>query len=62
MLNGFGYTLYNSIPSRDLETTWKDVSELGAQQSMPPSSEVGQYANYFIFEDDLIILNHRNHC
>lgn len=45
MLNGFGYTLYNSIPSRDLETTWRDVSELGEQQaqSVPPSSDIGQY-------------------
>lgn len=37
MLNGFGYTLF-SIPSRDLETTWRDVSELSVQQSMPPSN------------------------
>lgn len=36
MLNGFGYTLF-TIPSRDLETTWRDVSELSVQQSMPSS-------------------------
>lgn len=40
MLNGFGYTLF-TIPSRDLETTWRDVSELSVQQSMP-SSDVDQ--------------------
>lgn len=32
MLNGFGYTMFN-IPSRDLETTWRDVSDLSTQQS-----------------------------
>lgn len=26
MLNGFGYTMFN-IPSRDLETTWREVPE-----------------------------------
>lgn len=31
MLNGFGYTMFN-IPSRDLETTWRDVSDLGVHQ------------------------------
>lgn len=31
MLNGFGYTMFN-IPSRDLETTWRDVSDLGVNQ------------------------------
>jgi sn1-specific diacylglycerol lipase len=40
MLNGFGYTLF-TIPSRDLETTWRDVSEFSVQQSMP-SSDVDQ--------------------
>lgn len=30
MLNGFGYTMFN-IPSRDLETTWREVSDLSAQ-------------------------------
>ena len=35
MLNGFGYTLFGNIPSNDLETTWRDVSDLSAQQSMP---------------------------
>lgn len=40
MLNGFGYTLF-TIPSRDLETTWRDVSELSVQQSMP-SSDIDQ--------------------
>jgi sn1-specific diacylglycerol lipase len=38
MLNGFGYTMFN-IPSRDLETTWRDVSDLSAQQTdVGPSS------------------------
>jgi sn1-specific diacylglycerol lipase len=32
MLNGFGYTMFN-IPSRDLETTWREVSDLSVQQS-----------------------------
>jgi sn1-specific diacylglycerol lipase len=32
MLNGFGYTMFN-IPSRDLESTWRDVSDLSAQQT-----------------------------
>lgn len=32
MLNGFGYTMFN-IPSRDLETTWRDVSDLSVQQN-----------------------------
>lgn len=36
MLNGFGYTLF-TIPSRDLETTWREVSEISVQQSMPLS-------------------------
>lgn len=35
MLNGFGYTMFN-IPSRDLETTWRDVSDLSVQQSEQP--------------------------
>jgi sn1-specific diacylglycerol lipase len=41
MLNGFGYTMF-SIPSRDLETTWRDVSELSVQQSAPLSSDSDQ--------------------
>lgn len=36
MLNGFGYTMFN-IPSRDLETTWRDVSDLSVQQFELPS-------------------------
>lgn len=32
MLNGFGYTMFN-IPSRDLETTWREVSDLIVQQT-----------------------------
>lgn len=32
MLNGFGYTMFN-IPSRDLETTWREVSDLGTHHS-----------------------------
>jgi sn1-specific diacylglycerol lipase len=32
MLNGFGYTMFN-IPSRDLETTWREVSEISVQQT-----------------------------
>lgn len=36
MLNGFGYTMF-TIPSRDLETTWRDVSDLSVQQSAPLS-------------------------
>lgn len=38
MLNGFGYTLF-TIPSRDLETTWRDVSELSVQQSTPSDAD-----------------------
>lgn len=30
MLNGFGYALFG-VPSRDLETTWHDVSEFSVQ-------------------------------
>lgn len=37
MLNGFGYTLFN-IPSRDLETTWRDVSDLSVQSEAAPSN------------------------
>lgn len=37
MLNGFGYTMF-SIPSRDLETTWRDVSDLSVQQAEAPPS------------------------
>lgn len=46
MLNGFGYTMYN-IPSRDLETTWRDVSELSVQQSqvIPLQSDIEQINN-----------------
>lgn len=36
MLNGFGYTMF-TIPSRDLETTWRDVSELSIQQQQQTS-------------------------
>lgn len=32
MLNGFGYTMFN-IPSRDLETTWREVPESPAGSS-----------------------------
>jgi sn1-specific diacylglycerol lipase len=32
MLNGFGYTMFN-IPSRDLETTWREVPESTNQNS-----------------------------
>jgi sn1-specific diacylglycerol lipase len=32
MLNGFGYTMFN-IPSRDLETTWREVSDISVQQT-----------------------------
>lgn len=32
MLNGFGYTMFN-IPSRDLETTWREVLDLSVQQA-----------------------------
>jgi sn1-specific diacylglycerol lipase len=32
MLNGFGYTMFN-IPSRDLETTWREVPESTSQHS-----------------------------
>lgn len=31
MLNGLGYMLFG-IPSRDLETTWYDVTQISAQQ------------------------------
>lgn len=42
MLNGFGYTMFN-IPSRDLETTWRDVSDLSVQQAdAATSSDVDQ--------------------
>jgi sn1-specific diacylglycerol lipase len=41
MLNGFGYVLFK-IPSRDLETTWRDVSDLSVQQSAPSSSDIDQ--------------------
>lgn len=30
MLNGLGYMLF-SIPSRDLETTWYDVTQISSQ-------------------------------
>lgn len=39
MLNGFGYTMFN-IPSRDLETTWRDVSELSAQLNEDAASSI----------------------
>lgn len=39
MLNGFGYTMFN-IPSRDLETTWRDVSELSVQQTEDAPSSI----------------------
>jgi sn1-specific diacylglycerol lipase len=32
MLNGFGYTMFK-IPSRDLETTWREVSDFSMQQA-----------------------------
>lgn len=45
MLNGFGYTMFN-IPSRDLETTWREVSDLSVQQSeQPPSSSDADQIN-----------------
>ena len=40
MLNGFGYTMFN-IPSRDLETTWRDVSDFGiVAESAPPTPQL----------------------
>lgn len=39
MLNGFGYTMFN-IPSRDLETTWREVSDVSSQQAPPSPSDV----------------------
>lgn len=39
MLNGFGYTMFN-IPSRDLETTWRDVSDLSTHESTPSPLDV----------------------
>lgn len=34
-----------TIPSRDLETTWRDVSDLSVQQSIPsPSDQVNAEA------------------
>lgn len=43
MLNGFGYTMFN-IPSRDLETTWREVSDFSVQQAeaLPYSSDTDQ--------------------
>ncbi|KAL7022366.1 hypothetical protein ACKWTF_012212 [Chironomus riparius] len=44
LLNGFGYTMF-TIPSRDLETTWRDVSDLSVQQSVhSPSDQVNAEA------------------
>lgn len=43
MLNGFGYTMF-SIPSRDLETTWRDLSDLSSQQSDSHQSPVNAEA------------------
>lgn len=37
MLNGAGYSLFN-IPSRDLETTWRDVSDLSNQSEAAQSN------------------------
>lgn len=44
MLNGFGYTMFN-IPSRDLETTWRDVSELSTQSEAIPSNSDSDKVN-----------------
>lgn len=48
MLNGFGYTMF-TIPSRDLETTWKNVSELSSQ---PPSAPLSSTSE--VNQDDLV--------
>lgn len=35
MLNGFGYTIFG-VPSRDLETTWRDVTEISKPAGQSP--------------------------
>lgn len=35
MLNGFGYALFG-VPSRDLETTWHDVTEITKKTGQSP--------------------------
>lgn len=38
MLNGFGYAIFG-VPSRDLETTWRDVTEISAANNTKKSGE-----------------------
>lgn len=37
MLNGFGYAIFG-VPSRDLETTWRDVTQIGTTSNIPGQS------------------------
>lgn len=42
MLNGLGYMLFG-IPSRDLETTWYDVTQISGQPPKPGGSPLLDY-------------------
>lgn len=37
VLNGLGYALFG-VPSRDLETTWRDVTQISLQQNTQPGA------------------------
>lgn len=41
MLNGFGYALFG-VPSRDLETTWHDVTEITKKAAQSPLLTSGE--------------------
>lgn len=41
MLNGFGYALFGA-PSRDLETTWHDVTEITKKAAQSPLLASGE--------------------
>lgn len=44
MLNGFGYTIFG-VPSRDLETTWRDVTEISKPPGQRPLLDDHQIAS-----------------